>query len=57
MSNKDLLDHDHIQAQIANLMADTANINQRTEWYVITLLIMGAGAFAAAFMAIGKYLF
>ena len=55
--NQEQSSHDKIQAQIANLMADTANINQRTKWYVTTLLIMGAGAFAAAFMAIGKYLF
>lgn len=49
--------HDKIQAQIGKLLSETKNINQRTRWYVTTLLIMGAGAFAAAFMAVGKYLF
>ena len=52
------LDHDHISAQIAHLIADTARINLQSQkynkelrWYEVTLIIAGTIA-ATGFIAL-----
>ncbi|MEE9223017.1 MAG: hypothetical protein V3V40_06130 [Nitrosomonadaceae bacterium] len=46
------LNEERIQAQIAKLLAETANITKKTRWYELVLF----SGLAASLIAVGKYL-
>ena len=47
------LEHDHIQAQIAHLMAQTAKVNKDIRWHEVTVIVaatLAVTAFAKLFL-------